>query len=77
MGLLLTGGEGKEGERRERRGREGKEGKGKREGRGWGGTGALPLLILQFNHWVRLVLDSRFRRQIYATCLPTHRAILP
>jgi len=36
------GGEGREGERR--------GGKGRREGNGWGWRGALPLLILQFNH---------------------------
>ena len=54
MGILLRGGEGEGGGKEERggvregKGRKGGEGEGR--GRGWGGTGAPPLLILQFNH---------------------------
>jgi len=46
MGREVAEGEGRVGKRK----REGKE------GRGWDGRGAPPLLILQFNHWVHWLL---------------------
>ena len=59
MGGKERGGEGK------RRGQEGREGKERKEGRGrngmgWEGRGAPPLLILQFNHGLKGVISNDF-----------------